>query len=331
METASLRRITVDSDPSAFPCLQGYLDSTNRVWWDVRFLYVALCGHGEKRRRRDWTKRCECLLTGAGLSSEFHFARKEQGSGVISDIMTSVAVVSLFALTVDKGLTDGVVNICYTYLTNSLKRALEVYPSGCEIPLGVGSIQLAAHGRVAGMRDLVANLPWTVRSTIQATWQAFVTAGSVSDVLNLESHALLDVLHVFVFLFKNRRGNNKHRLSTTSTSTICRIRDALLAWIARGTDTYIVEHYCRVHDIGKPAPALKQHDAAKRAYSRVHPEVIWSLFEEARRSSTSLEHVIKVRQKDQHVGCAGSLGDSWMNRAQNMYQAAHNVVVYLST
>ena len=42
MDPGELRRITVDADPSAFPCIQGYVDSNQKLWWDTHF-FTANC------------------------------------------------------------------------------------------------------------------------------------------------------------------------------------------------------------------------------------------------------------------------------------------------
>eukprot|EP00974_Lingulodinium_polyedra_P087850 8518343-Lingulodinium_polyedra.AAC.1 len=33
---------------------QGYVDSMQRIWWDLHFLYNAMSAAGDKRSKKDW-------------------------------------------------------------------------------------------------------------------------------------------------------------------------------------------------------------------------------------------------------------------------------------
>ena len=99
MEARALRRVTVDSNPAAFPFMQGYVDVGQRLWWDVRFFFQEMAKRLEKRHKRDWQKWFQQSMTQAGLQDQLFLG----GEHEVTDIMTSLAAVTFYAHTIDVG------------------------------------------------------------------------------------------------------------------------------------------------------------------------------------------------------------------------------------
>ena len=59
MLLADVRRITVDSDPAAFPVYQAYVEKVAavpgtrcQIWWDLHYLHDALAKHGMAMKKK---------------------------------------------------------------------------------------------------------------------------------------------------------------------------------------------------------------------------------------------------------------------------------------
>ena len=82
------------------------------------------------------------------------------------------------------------------------------------------------------------------------------------------------------------------------------LRRAFLRWIAARLDKYVMEVYRREHDINAPPPAYRRRSSGEdvRRYVQADPSAIWEIFQEARRTSSSMEQVLLIRQKDDRAG-----------------------------
>ena len=126
-----------------------------------------------------------------------------------------------------------------------------------------------------------------------------------------------------LYMFHMRKRALKHRLADATARPCLALRETLLKWIAQAMDKYIVDVYSAHHDTLKPAPSLKRHvnqGEPARKYTRVHPEVSWSMLEQARASHVSVAQVLQIRHDDEHVGAEDSMSMHWMNKAVRVYQ-----------
>ena len=64
-----------------------------------------------------------------------------------------------------------------------------------------------------------------------------------------------------------------------------------------------------------------------RTYVVVQPEAVWSIIQEARRDGCSLEQVVGVRSKDEHMGCAKSNCPTWRGRLGDMHRARRRIAL----
>ena len=314
----------MNADPLTFPCQQAYRTGDGRLWWDMNFLFLALFAVGERREKRDWIKWCHSMLVGLGLAGEVHISHQAVPDWFVSNIFTSFAALSFYAGTVDKCTKAPVVTVCAAYLKKSLRRAIEAHERLFRHVIfaqGGVAMRLAHHERISGWQDILQTMSVAMKKVVTSSWQAMVENGCLHEPLDQGTHASVDVLHFLLFFIRDRKSRNRHRLSSANLEHLIAIRNALLQWIAVGVDQYIAHEYCSAHDVDAPAPALRQHDANKRAYARVHAETIWSMFEEARATGTSVEQVIQVRHHDQHLGgCSRSLGYTWLRKSLYLYQ-----------
>ena len=91
------RRITVDADPEAFPCMQGYIQSEARIWWDLRFLYQAMHNCGEGRQKGDWLKWVKKALGHISLLEHVRIG----GSDRVTNVISMKALVFFYARSID--------------------------------------------------------------------------------------------------------------------------------------------------------------------------------------------------------------------------------------
>ena len=294
MDLDSARRITVDCDPLAFPCVQGYVDDMQQIWWDLKFLYKALHDIGEQRSWGDWVKWLKPALTAAGLGG--HILAGKQDNAAVTNVMTSTAAVFFYAHTIDVGRTERVRDSCRQYLANSLQRTIQVRGDNHDINLGVGTLHLLPwSGQVSGWNTLMQALPFSARAALQTGWSQVAARGDVHSQLESDVHLLSEVSHIWLNMFRERRVRSQHRLKAGTMRQCIGLRDAFLHWLAEGIDKYILQVYSELHDLSRPAPALKSN---ANKYAKVHPEVIWSLIEQAKNSSSSLEQVLTIRGED---------------------------------
>lgn len=177
---------------------------------------------------------------------------------------------------------------------------MSVCPSLCKIELGQHVLHLDPNsGSVRGWQALVDDLPQVVKTVVHGAWRACQASAAVANTMESQTHQLEEVLHVFVYMFKMRRANGQHPLRSATASVCLKIRDGLLDWVSHNMTKYVVQHYSRLHDLAKPAPALRrQSNGAARPYTRIDPEAIWQLFEQSRASSASLAQILIIRHKD---------------------------------
>ena len=286
------------------------------IWWDMRFLYKALQPAGEQRKWKDWARWVTRATVEVGLGGEHIITAGNENT--VTNVITSTAAVRFFARTVDVGRREDLTTSCRQYLMNSLQRTMQVRSQDHDIDLDVGVLRLSpSSGQVAGWHAIATAMPFTVGRVLRMGWSRMAAKGAICSQWDSDVQLLSEVMYVLTHVFRERRAKREHLLKACTARPCHNLRDVLLHWLIEGIDRYILQVYSTVHDTSRPAPALK---STQSTYTRVHPEVIWTIFEGARRSSTSVEQVIEIRKNDQHLSCCASQGDAWMNKAQNMYK-----------
>lgn len=243
----------------------------------------------------------------------------------ITDIATSFGSFVVLATIVELGRNKAVVDYCFEVLDQSLRRALLIAPVGSFVHLGQNLfLQVVGNGRVAGFSGVLRSLHYGTGTALTKFWENSKANGRLHDPVEVPSHFLPEILYVLVHVIRSRREANKKPLAQKSVSQIADLRLNLFHWSASWADRYIIDHYCKEHDVDSPPPALKAG-----AHHKVHPGAIWDLMQdyrlhnqgfalglhvlvglggcscfdcsaikESRQASLSLGQVIEVRKKD---------------------------------
>jgi hypothetical protein len=175
----------------------------------MNFLFLVLCVVGEKRTKKDWMRQCHKLLVDLGLDSEVHLASQASPDHFVTGVFTTRAMLSFYAATVEKSIKAPAVDACAKYLQSSLHRAIEAHQrlhSHEILEHGSFALGLAPHARVSGLCGILQAMgSKTLVKVCALSWQVMLDNGSIHEPFDQSTHALVDVLHFFVFLVRDRR------------------------------------------------------------------------------------------------------------------------------
>ena len=315
------RRITVSCDPTAFPCFQAF-ENGGKLFWDISYLYDALRTGGERRTKADWVKWCRRIVCGFGLAAEC--VLRSPGS---PDTMSTFALLTFLAATVDKSLTESVVSVCASILRNALARAIVAAERVGHVHVSE-HLRLLPHGRVAGVPEVVDSLPPSLRPVLRKTWRAMLEAGDLTVRLDDDAHPLAEVLYFFLFFLRDRRTRGRRPLAAANASQVQSIKARVLQWCSACVDLYVLHEYASAHDTAAPAPALRMGGRGKRKYTRITVDTMWDVLQQARTAGVSAEQVARVRQCDAHFGCSEGATLSWQLKLNSLYQNRRSVLFH---
>ena len=95
---------------------------------------------------------------------------------------------------------------------------------------------------------------------------------------------------------------------------------AILWWLAQLYDIYLKEVYLVAYGGDEcPPAATRGPNAETRKYVKMHPEAVWDVLQEARRSGSSVSSVLSIRKKDAHAGSDTSNAMSLITKHIMMY------------
>ena len=320
MDRQLLRRLTVDKDPAAFPCKQCYTDDGGKLWWDLDYFLIELRTAGEARKRSKWHKRVAHLAflsPGVTHGVFLHKAAslKAGTTNINATLISTEGLISYCANGADHS-KDSVANVLVNHLVAMCMRCVTELP----YPVKVTGLDLSISGRgqVSGVVDLLARVHLSVAKCFAQDWGELLAHGKISS--SLQTPHVADLVKFLVVVHRYRRGLSRavtpklHALQT-------QLLDGILGWLATSLNKYVLNQYSAQHDVNADPPAKKLGKVGLRGYTRVEPESIWSVMEDATRAGVSVRQAIMVEQRAKHLGCAEGAADYWIRKYQHMYTA----------
>lgn len=321
MDAGSLRRLTIDGDSAAFPSKQCYVDAVGQLWWDLDYLYNALLGGGLKALKKEWSRDLRNIMTEAfpfDLASHCRFRSLATPLDHISNVCTSVALITYLCILMDKSRTQAVSNTCWNFLLNISLRVCGLLsePAALNLPNG-SAVYVDSAGSVHCLPGCVERLHRAKQACLKESWSHLQTLGLVSGLYDRDTHCFLDLFRFVLCLGRVRR---QLKRPPVLHNDFCKpLLDAIVRWLGSQLNQYILGPYSQSNDTGKPAPAVSMGSAATRPYKRICPETVWSWIGLARDTGTSLRTAIAIKKNDADAGCSPSNGDHWAAKHQAMY------------
>ena len=346
MDRARLQRRTLPSN-AAVPGRQAYSDHEGRLWFDLKYVYIALSKSGFPQDWRYFKKGLMAMWGEAGVDVSEFFLGKAPGTSV-TDICSASALFTALWMLVSKSRTPSVIAACAACFEQACALAGQVPWLNSDSDAGNERQELASlqgqggrrsvltvdrlHRRVAGMQELVDAHHHCTRASWTQTWADLHSSGVISEPLSQCSHTLSNVVLFALWYIKTRRSNQSKNVTTSAGVTS--LRRHLVAYLSRSLVHYILQTP-RPEDLqdrsaqswvsplastqGQLADASDEQER-KRKYVRVQPESAWGVIEQARREGCSMEQVVRIRHEDIGMGCSSSSCPEWRGRWGDMYR-----------
>lgn len=317
MEGRLLRRLTVDKDPAAFPCKQCFIDESGKLWWDLDYFIIELRKAGERRKRSKWHQRVAELASMSPVVSHGFLHKgasvKAANDAIKATLISTEGLISYCANGADHS-RDTLGDMLVSHLISMCVRCVSELPNTDKIP-GL-DLLITCRGQVSGLIDLLARLHLSVAKSWAQDWGELRAHGQINS--SLEAPHFADLMKFVVTSHRYRRS-----LARAVTPKLQALRNDLLAgllrWLATSLNKYVLNQYSAQHDVNVDPPSKKVGKSGQRHYTRVEPDSIWSVMEDATRAGVSVRQAIVVKTKD--LGCCEGTAEYWIRKYQHMYTA----------
>ena len=260
MNRARLQRKTVGEDPQALPGSRVYLETSGRVWHDLRFVHVSLANHGLTRQWKWYRGDLRRAWQQEELEEGLHFHLNVAPATRMTNICTSFALVMALWCHVRCSRRVQVAEACASWLRVMCLRAGETYtalaPTQSHRLLTLGENPLDVRGglRVSGWRTLIEAQHTLTAASWTQEWSTMRRDGFVTSDWSQDEHDLVDVVH-FALFYRKMRASQRRGDGVTTRRAMDALRHGLAMYLGAALDTYIVQRYLPGRQ-DKPPPAL---------------------------------------------------------------------------
>ena len=338
MDRARLQRRTL-VPTAALPSTQVYSDDEGQLWHDLRHVHVKLCDAGYSQPWKSFSKDLRSLWSDTVVAPHQFFLGQAVGTHVSNICSTLALYIALWGL-VARSRVKVLASASAAYIKQACilvdqapwdgqgeQRELAGRPAAAPLTIH------RDHRKVAGMRALILTRHHQTRETWKRTWSTMYADGILHESWDQDEHDLSDIVLFALHYTKQRRKCPSH--SVSSLRDVYRLGDQVLGYVARVVDCHLEDAMgpqSKQDDCApswvSPKKVAKPHsdddadvDTPTRKYVVVQPEAVWSIIQEARREGCSMEQVVGIRSKDEHMGCAKSNCPAWRGRLGDMYRA----------
>ena len=307
------------------------------MWWDIRYMHEICVEKGEKMCFADWRRWFVRIVSLDALSDEvIHRPPQDLASTVCS----TRAVFSFFSQSFIKNKLGSLhvtylqyMRSCAHVVDKATRHEMPIPLQECLVERG-GQLQCLRGGRISGLRTCIDALlqRGSERIALSNIWKNMLELEIIDEEFDQPTHAVGDVVCYLTNYSRVRRksGCRIKRLKGNILSLITSMRQSVLDWFASRIDVYMQDWYQRQTVVTTPPPSLKQNSPTKarevidgdekvRPYKLLPVETIWEIFQDARRTNSSISNVLKIRQNDEHAGNHHSCEQWWMRKYHSLY------------
>ena len=334
MDVSGCVRKTVNKDVQALPSIQVYIDSRGQVWHDLDYVFQFLAPLQVAKRKNNFYRDCANYWRRAQMPDAHRFLRTAEmrlTSAANCCSTYALYIIVLGAIAIGR-ISEDSSNALLSILGHICARVAEVINrcpctnAGQSPFIGFPNLRMGIEGRsVAGVWTTIQALPQQSQACLKNAWRRVHHANKVAYASVEEDWLLLRDLVMFLALC-GRSAYSPRKMPPEAEAFVIRLSSAILWWLAQLFDVYLKEVYLVAYGSDESPPAAtRRRNSETRRYVMMHPEAVWDVIQEARRSGASLSTVLSIRQKDTHAGVAKTNAPTYQSKHHIMYNTRRDL------
>ena len=325
MDPLRHRSLTLDAQPDVFPGTVALLDShSGQLWWNLLYTFDMLRKRGCSLDQKAWLRFGATVLQKASVDpSQYHIYAKGVPRHFWRHVASTCSLLVLFAMLVEATRTE-FADVYLEHLGKICCKCVSELRREVTWTVGGGiSIIVTPCGQAVGFLAVLAQTFHPhVLPAFQRMWDYMLDNAILQGPWLAATHYIKDVCLFLTCFLKVKRSLHSTPLSSINQRKLAALKVSLMKFLADRLECYITYDYIARHDANKARPSRGRKPAtasSQRPYVSLDPATIWDLIEEARSDGVSLQQLLQVRRRDDHVGCHACMAYPWLAKLQNMY------------